>query len=133
MTRTILVDRLLEFSIDTFSAIGLSYAQAKKRLHKVPIQTEYTDTDSQRSNRDWNIGRIAFFVEKLARVDKLDPIEVDSDVFNGNMYGPVIIDGFHRLCATVLAQHRTIRANFSGRTDVLDYLTGKRKCLPEDL
>lgn len=133
MSRTILVDRLLEFVGDPFPCIGLNMAYAKKRLHKVPIQIEYDNEESvntRRLDKDWNIGRVAFFIRELESGRRIDPIEVDSDTI---YCGPVVLDGYHRLCATILAGVKTIKADFSGRMDVLDYLTGKRKYPPEDL
>ena len=131
MSRTILVDRLLEF-VNPFSPLNLHEVDVLAKLHSVPIRRRWRERIDY-EDFDWDVGRIAFFVTRYDLGKKVDPIELESEVSNGSIYGPTIIDGHHRLAAAKIAGSKTIKADFSGRTDVWDYLTGKRKYPPEDL
>jgi len=129
MSRTILVDRLLEF-YNPFTSLDLPEEDVRDGLSYATTRSKYTEYEE---DLDWHIGRIKFFVRESRRGRALDPIEVACEVCNGTVYGPVLADGHHRLAAAKIAGSKTIKANFSGRTDVLDYLAGKRKYPPEDL
>jgi hypothetical protein len=55
-----------------------------------------------------------------------DPIDIDCVCYNGAIMAiPEIIDGWHRLFAHWALKKCFIRARFSGRFDVLEYLTGE--------
>lgn len=83
--------------------------------------------DGTRPEEDeWHYGRVRFFVDELNAGKTLDPIVVDNRCDRGHIYPePIVIDGHHRLCAVKVSGVRTVPANYSGRVDLLDYLTGK--------
>lgn len=80
----------------------------------------------------YDLGRIKFFREQLNQGVVLDPIELDCRCDRGFCYAdPVILDGWHRFAAHILANIEIIEVNFGGRVDLLDYLTGKSNEKPE--
>jgi hypothetical protein len=81
----------------------------------------------------WNIRRARFFYDRLVSGQTLDPICIDNLCDGGNIYAqPVIIDGHHRLGASLIAGAQTIPAHYGGRVDLKNYLTGKRRTRPSD-
>jgi hypothetical protein len=42
----------------------------------------------------------------------------------------MLLDGHHRLCGACLSFQEWVPALYSGRLDLLNYLTGKRKTAP---
>lgn len=81
--------------------------------------------------RAWDYGRIRYFYERILEGATLDAIEVDNHCDHGRIYPePVLIDGHHRLAASHLAGTRVILVSYSGRVDLLRYLTGARKTCP---
>jgi hypothetical protein len=82
-------------------------------------------------SRAWDYGRIRYFYECLLAGRKLDAIDVDNVCSFGRIYPePVILDGHHRFAASHLASTPRILVNYSGRIDLLRYLTGARKTCP---
>jgi hypothetical protein len=86
-----------------------------------------------RRNRRWDRGRVRYFVELMEAGTEIDPIEVDNECDRGHIYGPILLDGHHRLCAAALLKVPTIRARYGGRVDTLKYLIGKTPHPPRDL
>lgn len=85
----------------------------------------------KRPTRAWDYGRIRHFYERILGGDTLDAIEVDNVCDHGRIYPePILLDGHHRLAASHLAGRRIILASYSGRVDLLRYLTGTRKTCP---
>lgn len=81
--------------------------------------------------RAWDYGRIRHFYERLLAGETLDPIQIDNECDFGRIYPiPVLIDGHHRLAASHLAAAPIILVSYSGRLDLLRYLTGSRKTCP---
>lgn len=81
---------------------------------------------------DWtahdHVRRIAFFLEDPTRIT---PIMLDNVCDYGFIYAePVLVDGWHRWFATLHLGLKTVPASYSGRLDLLRYLTGKRKTRP---
>lgn len=98
----------------------------------VPVRRYVSDLDRPGS-LEWDLGRILFFVEEIDAGRTFDPIEVDNIVANGRVAAePDLLDGFHRFVAAKIARAHTIPARYSGRVDLLDYLTGRTCQLPED-
>ena len=75
-----------------------------------------------------HIARIRFFVENPER---MDPISLDNEVYNGWFGRPIVVDGHHRLIAAAILRRRRILASYSGLLSTLDYLTGKTRKAPE--
>jgi hypothetical protein len=117
----------------------LSAVQKARRVGgRDPSRPQYrAERESGMDFRDreyrWDLGRIRYFVEQLERGAKLDPIEIDNQCDRGHIYGPILLDGHHRLCAAALLRTPTIRAVYGGRVDTLKYLTGKTPHPPGDL
>lgn len=105
-----------------------------KKLRHFPSQPTYVSDEKRtwkQPTRAWDYGRIRFFCEQLLAGMALDAIEVDNECNWGRIYPiPVLIDGHHRLAASHLVGARTIRVSYSGRLDLLRYLTGRRKTCP---
>jgi hypothetical protein len=81
--------------------------------------------------RRWHVARIRWILLNPEGLE--DPISVDNVCDGGNVYPiPVIIDGWHRIYAHRFLGRKTIRANYGGRLDLLDYLTGKTDLVPEE-
>lgn len=79
-------------------------------------------------------GRILYFLNKLREGEELDPIMVESECDPWNNYPiplPLVVDGNHRLISYALAKKKVAPVVFSGRIDLLEYLTGKRKQCPK--
>lgn len=75
--------------------------------------------------------RIRYFVDLLRAGEELNPISVDNVCSDRHIYPiPVLLDGHHRLIASILEKRKTILAHYGGRVDLLRYLEGKRKSLP---
>ena len=105
-----------------------------QKLLKYKAQPKYVSDDARSllyGFRARDYGRVRFFYEQLTAGKELDPIVVDNECSQYNVYPvPILIDGHHRLAASHLAAAKTIPANYSGRVDLLNYLTGKRKTAP---
>lgn len=106
------------------------------RLLTYPSQPDYVsdmERTRKRSTRAWDYGRIRHFYERLlsGAGETLDAIQVDNQCDFGHVYPvPVLIDGHHRLAAHHLAEAPIVLVNYSGRLDLLRYLTGARKTCP---
>lgn len=128
----LLVDRLWEmYRVDWFDCL---YADTTaKDLLQYPPQEEFVGDDPKRDDDAWNFGRVRFF-EKLQKGLSLEPITVDNICNNGHIAPvPVLIDGHHRLAAHRIAKVQKIPTYYSGRVDLLNYLVGKTKQVPEYL
>lgn len=133
MTNNVLVERLWELYAWPEWNLPMRTMTIEKLLRYRPQPTYVSDEarTRKRPTRTWDYGRIRFFYEQLGAGVTLDPIEVDNVCsFNRICPEPVLIDGHHRLAASHLASARTIRVSYSGRVDLLRYLTGARKTCP---
>lgn len=87
----------------------------------------------ERRSETWHYRRIRFFYDQLKKHKALTPITVDNYTHRGRIYPtPALLDGYHRLTAHVLAKKPTVRTRYSGRVDLLEYLTGKTDRIPEE-
>lgn len=78
--------------------------------------------------RNYHIQRVLYFIR---HPNEITGIEVDNECFNNVIHpNACIIDGWHRLFAAMYLKLEKINIEYSGREDVLDYLTGKRKRQP---
>ena len=85
--------------------------------------------------KDWDAERHAARVHYIMQSPDLlkEPIEIDCECLGSRVLNiPVVLDGWHRLHAHWLLGRKTIRVAFSGRLDLLDYLTGVTDEPPED-
>lgn len=80
----------------------------------------------------WHYGRVRFFYDELRAGKKLKPVMVDNACYHGRHIStdPILVDGHHRLAAHWFAKSKTIPAYYSGRVDLLEYLTGQRRVRP---
>lgn len=110
------------------------YSQAKLRdLLKYPPQPKYLDDHKRPGDDDlaWHYGRVRFFYDELKAGKKLKPVVIDNACYGMHISNePVLVDGHHRLAAHWFARSRTIPSYYSGRVDLLEYLTGKRRVRP---
>lgn len=98
----------------------------------VPV-SRYIDDLDRPGSLEWDLGRIRFFVEEIDAGHPIDPVEIDNIVSHGRVAAePDLLDGFHRFVASKIARAHTIPARYSGRVDLLDYLTGRTHQLPDD-
>jgi len=79
--------------------------------------------------KKWHIGRVIYFINDPSRIT---PISMDNDCHGSRIYPiPIIDDGHHRFAAILYLGLPKFEAYYSGRTDVLRYLQGKRKTKPK--
>lgn len=140
----ILVDRLYEFikSRCWFRAGEITIDDIEDAIIRgvKPIKDQYkkygcmdfelTEEYNENEVRDWHIGRIIYFIQNP---EEIIPIEMDNKCSYNYKYFypiPLIYDGNHRFLAKVYLKHKTIKAYYSGRIDLLDYLTGKTDVRP---
>jgi hypothetical protein len=132
-----LVDRLW----DAYGWIGWTKLPLKgltiAKLLRYPSQPVYVSDDTRTWEQPtvaWDMGRIRYFYEEIVAGRTVDPIEVDNECANGCIYAhPIVLDGHHRLAGSWLAKAPRIPVHYSGRVDVLNYLTGRRKTPPKDM
>ena len=103
-----------------------------EKILKRHAQPNYVSDEARtRKQPAWDYGRIRFFYERILAGEVLDAIEVDNVCGHGRIYPePIVLDGHHRLAASHLANTQIILASYSGRVDLLRYLTGARKTCP---
>jgi hypothetical protein len=129
----ILVDRLTalygwpsEGSTNPFPKIALT------RLLGHRPASQYRDDMTRIVDEAWHVSRVRFFYDELLAGRSLDPISLDNVCNRGHIYPePIVLDGHHRLAASILADARIILAWYGGRTDLRDYLTGRRHRCPD--
>lgn len=127
----LLVDRLTSLYTPANRLASLGEATLTEcRAARVRACYEHEES-IERHSRSWHLGRVRYFVEELERGAGLTPIVVDNLCSNGRIYPePIVIDGHHRLIASKLTGAPIILAEYSGRIDLLRYLTGHRKTCP---
>lgn len=138
----LLVPRFLE-QYDPFFALGFAYPggpvtlRTRGRppaptLEDVELAQPLSFVDMDQRNREYHVGRIAWFVNLLRRDIYVDPIEVDNECHGMHILPQVVLlDGHHRLAAAALIDHPVLPMTYGGRADVLDWLTGRRDRVPE--
>ena len=131
----ILVDRLVatyEWPNDDPQSAPFRRLTLEEVLGHRPVAA-YLDDHSRIVDEAWHIGRVRFFYDELRAGRVLDPISIDNRCDRGHIYPePILLDGHHRLAASVIAGSRTILAWYGGRLDLLAYLTGGRRTCPSD-
>jgi len=104
-----------------------------KDLLGYPPQPKFIREDKRPGDDDlaWHYGRVRYFYDELQEGKRLKPLMVDN-VCHGHHISnePVLVDGHHRLAAHWFARRRTFPAFYSGRVDLLEYLTGQRRMRP---
>jgi hypothetical protein len=79
----------------------------------------------------WHLGRTRYFYERLMDGEELEPIMIDNHCEGmGILPDPIITDGHHRFAAYWFANRETVPAYYSGRVDLLAYLTGEEAWAP---
>lgn len=124
MTRTVLIERLLETYGDPFRYIHLTRAKAALLVQTEPAQSFRA---LHPRTAAWNAGRVRWFMDDPTRIDS---IEVDNNWHYTRPDKVVILDGHHRLCAAILLGLPTIQVSYGGDLAMLRYLTGQRKSCP---
>jgi hypothetical protein len=111
---------------------SLYLGKALKDLEGVRPVVNFEPEDKRPDDKGWHLGRVKFFVNQLQRGLKLRPITIDCNCYGMHVsVEPIVIDGHHRLAAATFVKARRIPVSFSGRVDLRDYLTGKRRTLPD--
>lgn len=128
MVDVIQVRRLLAL-YDPYSALGLSADTSW--IAEVKPQSKFIDGVER--SLSYHRRRIRFFVDMLKSDEILDPITIDNDCHNGRVYPyPIVLDGHHRFIAHLVLNRRFMAVLYSGRTDVLSFLKGRRKTAPAE-
>jgi hypothetical protein len=108
------------------------------RIRKHPPVGYRAETKRSRDD-SYDLGRVRYFVDRLLEGEELRPIKTVDNLLGVYRCGARawpkapsvdVVDGHHRLWAYWLVRRRMIPVCYSGRADVLDYLTGKRARLP---
>jgi hypothetical protein len=123
----IVIVRLLEFYDPARALLGRTISK-EQVLRAKP--RDGIPGASGRSALRYHLGRIRYFYDRFVEGAPVDPIELDNDCNHGCMYGPIVTDGHHRLLGAMFAGRMKIKAGYSGRVDILRYLTGRRKTSP---
>lgn len=128
MPTTVLVERLLS-CFDPFYILDLD-VETDDPMSYDPI-VEFSTFDQR--TRDYHLGRIRYFVDRLLLGEELDPVEIDNACAGMRVLPvPVLLDGHHRLCAAAIVGARAVRASYGGRVDVKNWLSGRRASRPEE-
>lgn len=132
-TDLILVSRIEEFLPEDiyWDDVLLTVSDIKDMLNNnlikeidepFPDIPTYERLKSKKYNKEWHVGRIKYFIN---HPEKITPISLDNDCSGGFISGyPIILDGHHRLIASILRQDKYIEAYYSGLVTTVDYLTG---------
>lgn len=128
----VLIKNLLKY-YDPYPALGFYSKITIKQLKlSKPIENYIPEEHRPEEDLFWHLGRIRYFFEQIRQGKSIDPIEIDNFCNNGSIYPePIVTDGHHRLIASDLVKARTIPVIYGGRVDVLNYLVGKSKKIPE--
>jgi len=79
----------------------------------------------------WHAARIKFMLEHPDAMARA--VIIDCKCAHGRVYAtPILLDGWHRYNAHRLLKSETILVDFSGRVDLANYLSGKRKTRPRE-
>jgi hypothetical protein len=127
----VIVERLLAMYMWPEAAVPIHRLTVEELLTYAP-QPDYVEREKRSMSYAEHCRRARFFYDGLLAGRDFDPIEVDNVCEAMRVYPePTVVDGHHRLAACRLARARTVPAYYSGRVDLLDYLTGKRTKAPE--
>lgn len=104
-----------------------------KLLEYAPREDYLDEKDDRRwDNLEWNCGRVRHFYDLFSQGKKVTPITLDNHCSAGYIYPEVVlVDGHHRLAGAIFAGVKKIPSSYSGRTDLLRYLKGRRKTIPQ--
>ena len=92
----------------------------------------YVECEKRPSGAAWHLGRIRTLIREISSGGAAEPVGVDNRCWMGSILPePIVTDGHHRLIAYALLGRETVPASYSGRVDVLRYLTGDRKEMPD--
>ena len=126
-TDDVVIARLLE-DYDPVEALGLAKGSLRGRVNALSGHAEAWSIyipDGERPD-NYDIGRIAYMVDRMADGWEPDPIEVANQCERGRIYNAIVVtDGHHRLVAAILAGRKTIRATVGGLVSIADYLSGR--------
>lgn len=116
-------------------SISLDEVIAEKERGLLENKEPYGDTWKHpvkvERNKEYHMSRIIYFMN---HPEKISGIEVDNPCFdNGILPGCVIIDGWHRIAAGILMKMKIVSIEYSGRSDVEDYIIGKTNDRPEEI
>ena len=93
---------------------------------RIPVKPNFKPVRDR--TQKWHIGRIRYFVERLAIGESLDPIDIEQEVTSCGWsviwHGPSVEDGHHRLLAALLHGSLTVRANVGGTVKFINWLCG---------
>lgn len=127
----ILIKRLLHWPVLS-SRFDLSELTPEDILKYRP-QSNYVSEELREKDDDWHKGRVCFFYNQLLDRQELTPIILDNRCSGPHILPvPVLIDGYHRLAAHIVAGQESVATYYSGRLDLLDYLTGHKSKIPEE-
>lgn len=139
----VLVSRLMKFFLEGLDPWGCEPSFSLEMVDGVsdedikilgadnPTTRPDTTLWDQPIYRRWHAARVCWMVRNPNSLDV--PIVIDNECSGGRIYpNPVIIDGWHRLFASVVLKRRKIPVSYGGREDLLNYLTGKTREAPEE-
>jgi len=119
----ILLSRLSEYGIPRVDPWDVGFEESLVLKGTSIRELPYNPNDYVLWTAEDHAARIRYFMQEPRELD--NPIDLDSLCEDGIITcTPVILDGNHRLYARKILACKTVLANFSGRLDLLDYLTG---------
>lgn len=117
------------FNIDEVQALSWSEVQDMRPSVRLPYE-RFLSKGKHIGQGVWHEARIRWLMERPKHL--AFPLEIDNLCGEGSVYPvPVLLDGWHRYFASCLLNLKTVYISYGGRTDLLDYLAGKRKNPPE--
>lgn len=103
----------LPWNCDEFTPNDVRVAYRKKQF-----QITHGTLDDK-SSREWNIQRIAYFIKRMPS----EPIQVDVGIPSIGFYpNDVVSDGWHRIYAAILRRDKYINASVAGEVSVINKL-----------
>lgn len=134
----VLLARLMEFIPTDFDPWGCDppfnwvnvYSADESSIEALSANEPYSGTSEIIQDPHWHAARIMYLLKNPKLLG--DPISIDNQCNNGMVYPiPVVLDGWHRIFAHRIVGSERLRVSYGGRTDLLRYLTGKRKRPPQ--
>lgn len=129
---SILLSRLQEFNVpgDDPWGVGFIFEMIFQGTRKVPSPYSWHSHQALWTGED-HAARIRHIMQTPQELEY--PIVLDCLRHGMHIYAtPVLVDGCHRTFAHIALKRERIQASYSGRVDLLNYLTGKRKTQPKD-
>jgi len=130
----VIVERLRQ----AYWPVWLAKLAEDPRINQV-LPIDFVPETDRISVPNYDVRRIRTFLDEIREGKTLAPIDIENESSQYRITspirwgGPLIVDGHHRFVAAHLAGKEHIPATFGGLETTINWLTGKRKRIPEEL